>query len=125
MPGGFNSSVPLDLTASFSEPLSNLQNDLLPKRKGRVGLMALFLSTLSVLAFPWHLRALLSMLNYMRYLARDSRAERLPSIRKKPPVWRCKSSSTVSTLSVVMLILKEYNLALTSSQCDASKGETD
>jgi fatty acid synthase subunit alpha, fungi type len=28
---------------------------VLPKRKGRVGLMALFLSMLNVLAFPWHL----------------------------------------------------------------------
>ena len=29
--------------------------------------------------------------------------ERLPSIRKKPPVWRCKPSSTVSTASMAML----------------------
>jgi hypothetical protein len=42
--------------------------------------------------------------------------ERSPSIRKKPPVWRCKPSSTVSTASMAMLILKEYNLALTSSR---------
>ena len=47
---------------------------------------------------------------YMCYLAHDSRAgERLPSIRKKPPVWRCKPSSTVSTVSMAMLTLKEYN----------------
>ena len=45
--------VPLVLMVFFSlEPLSNLPNDLLPKRKGRVGLMALFLFTLSVLASP-------------------------------------------------------------------------
>ena len=51
--------VPLVLMVSFSlEPLSNLPNNLLPKQKGRVGLMALFPSMLSVLASPWHLLAL-------------------------------------------------------------------
>ena len=133
--------------ASFSsESLSNLPDDLLPKRKGRVGLMVLFLSMRSVLAFPWHLRALvvhleaaravpsstvknfssskvinrsllLSMLNSTCVTSHATHGlERLPSIRKKPPVWRCKPGSTVSTVSMAMLILKEYNLALTSSR---------
>ena len=160
MPGGFNSSaikshfsknwVPLILTASFSSgPLSNLPNDLLPKQKRRVGSMALFLSTLSVLAFPWHLQALeahlevaampssavknsssskvinrslpLSILNSTCVTSDVThRQERLPSIRKKRPVWCCKPSSTVSTMSMAMLILKEYNLTLTSSRLTIS-----
>jgi fatty acid synthase subunit alpha len=120
MPGGFNSSAIKNylskswglgssrsdsvlLLGTILEPFSNLPNDLLPTRKGRVGLIALFLFMLSVLAFPWHLRAggasggggggavinseeFLKFQSdqqkfaaqhvelYMRYLARDSRA---------------------------------------------------
>ena len=36
-------------------------NDLLPKWKGKVGLMALFLSMRNVLAFHWHLRQALEV----------------------------------------------------------------
>jgi fatty acid synthase subunit alpha len=60
---------------------------------------------------------LLSMLNSTCVTSHATHGqERLPSIRKKLPVWRCKPSSTVSTVSMAMLILREYNLALTSSR---------
>jgi Fatty acid synthase subunit alpha Acyl carrier domain len=42
--------------------------------------------------------------------------ERWPSIRKKPPVWRCKPSWTASTVSMVMPTLKGYNFTSTSSR---------
>ena len=60
---------------------------------------------------------LLSMLDYTCVTSDVTHGqERLPSIRKKSPVWRCKPSSTVSTANMAMLILKEYNLVLTSSR---------
>jgi hypothetical protein len=91
--------------------------------KGRVGLMALFVSTLSVLASPSagvasgggggvviyserifpsfriiNRSLLLGMLNPTYFTSDVTHGqERLPSIWKKPPVWRWKLSSTVST----------------------------
>src|SRR5277367_477128 len=44
------------------------------------------------------------------------RQERLPLIRKKLPIWHRKPSSTASTASMEMLILKEYNPASTFSR---------
>ena len=49
---------------------------------------------------------------------------RLLLIRKKPPIWHCKPSSTASTASMAILILKEYNLALTSSRLVISTRES-
>ena len=150
MPGGFNSSaIKSYLSKSWGLGSSRSDGVLLlgttlepPKRlasEGKSWLDGEFLSMLGVLASPGAGGAIINSEEflkfqsdqqkfaaqhvelYMCYLAHDSRAgERLPSIRKKPPVWRCKPSSTVSTVSMAMLTLKEYNLTLTTSRLTIS-----
>ena len=90
--------------------------------------------------------SLLSMLNSTCVTSEATQGqERLPSIRKKPPVWHCKPNSTVMYYDIIlgrlttvdreitvrciallnqadpdMLQFMQYNI----NQCDASKGET-